>query len=332
MTEPNPSPSNEPTPQESSNNEPPAPAPEANQSDNPPADAPPVDNNPTDTPPAEPAPAPEGEPASLDGADWREQYAGEDEKKLNALKRYPSQKEAFDALFAAKQKIRDGKPADTEMPEGEEDAAKWREERGIPKEAEGYATLLADGLNIADDDKEAFKGFFETMHAKNMPQETMNDIVGAYYNIQQQELAAQQEADNNDRQLTEDALRNEWGADYQANTNSIKNALSLMFPEEFHDQVMGARLANGTPLFSSVEGMKGFAGVMRKLSPHGTVVNSDGTTDVGSIESQLKSFESEKMGTKEYRESPKMQQNYRDLVDAYQRNTGKDWTGYREAS
>lgn len=301
-------------------------------SSNPPA-TPPEGGNPPATPPVAgdpPATPPEGgdnPPTPPEGGtDWREQYAGDDEKKLNVLKRYGSQKDALDALFAARGKISaDDKGA---LPDNATDEQKtaFRAENGIPATADDYASDLPEGLVIGDDEKEAFKGFFDKMHGKNMPQDTMNDVMSSYFEAEEARVEARQEADREATLLTDEALREEWGPDYKANKNMIKNAISLFFPAEFHKEIEESRLASGTPLFASKEGAMAFANIARQLAPAGTTVNSEGSTDIGSIESTLKSLQSQ-MGTKSWHADTAKQKQFRDLADAYERNTGKVWTG-----
>ena len=327
MTEPAPAPaSQEQTPQADLNagsGTPPSDnggTPPAGDQGTPPSGTPPEGDQ--GTPPDATPPA----PVDLTGEDWREQYSSGDDKKLNILKRYGSQKDALDALFSARGKLSES--SNKELPDNATDDQKaaFRADNGIPAKAEEYGAVLPEGLEINDVDKPIFDAFFDKMHQNNMPQELMNDVLSSYALAQQAQQQARLDADDVATEQTETALRDEWGPDYKANKNMIKNAISLFFPKEFHSQIENARLADGTPLFASKEGAMSFAGMARKLAPHGTTVTSEGTTDVGTIESNLKAFETQ-MGTTAWHSDTGKQQQYRDLVTAYERNTGKVWTG-----
>lgn len=322
-----PAPSQEPTPPAPSNGEPTPPAnqPPSDPKATPPGGTPPPSDPGANPPPADPPADPPKEP-DLSGEDWRKQYAGDDEKKLNVLSRYPSQKAALDALFAARNKIAEGDK--TKLPENatDEQKAAYRAEHGIPETPEAYLDNLGEGLVIGDEDKEGWKPVLEELHAENVPQDMINKLVQHKLNADEAAKEARLEADSVAAEQADEELREEWGQDYKANKNMIKNAISLFFPEDMHENIENARLADGTPLFATKGGAMAFAEMARKLAPHGTTVNSEGVSDIGTIESNLVDLQKQ-MGTPAWYQDKAKQKQYQDYVDAYKRNTGKDWTG-----
>jgi len=252
---------------------------------------------------------------------WREEYAGEDKKKLTYLNRFTSPKDLMDKVFEQDKLIRSGahKKELGENP-SDEDLAKYREENGIPKDAEGYLDKMPDGLVIGEDLKEEAKGYLESMHALNASPE----IVAAgmlEYQKQQEEYAEMVSArDKESADNAQNELRETWGADYNSNIQALHNFIDGQFPEDVRQAFMDGRLGDetGTPLLSHPAVIEVFSKMQRELNPLGATTSGTGMDNIDTINDTIKSYEKE-MGTKAWYNDEKKQQHYRDLVSARDR-------------
>lgn len=223
--------------------------------------------------------------------DWRERYIDKltdkegnalddaaKEKVMKRLSRYASPRAAMDAMISAQNKISAGGlvklPGKDSTPE---EIAQYREQMGIPEEAKGYDLALGDGLVIGDDDKDLVNSFLETAHAGNYTQQQVSDGLNWYFNMQEADNAQRFEADQQYHQEVEELLRQEWGPEYQANRHLMANYLATDFGEGVADMIIGARLADGTPLANHPDIIRGFVAKARAANPLGALVPGSGT-------------------------------------------------------
>ena len=223
--------------------------------------------------------------------DWKERYvdkltdkagkplddAGKD-KMMKRLARYASPRAAMDAMVNAQNKISAG--GMTKIPGKDatpEEIAQYRKDIGVPDDVKGYDLTLGDGMVIGDEDKEMINGFLETAHAGNYSQQQVTDGLNWYYKNQEAALEARHEADTTHRAAAEEELRQEWGPEYQANRNLMANYLSTDFDEGISELIIGARLADGTPLANHPDILRGFVAKARAANPMGALVPGSGT-------------------------------------------------------
>ena len=209
---------------------------------------------------------------------WRKDWAGEDKGKLDRLSRYTSPNAAFDALMSAQQKISSGDYKEViDFPgEGTDDEkSKWRSENGIPESAEKY-DLEYDSLKAV-----AFENNLKPEAAK----------VALDWHEAQQKAAddAIAETDQKDTEDTEDALRSEWGNEYRVNMNKIHGLLDGA-EEGIKEQLMGARLGDGTMLGSNPAVLKFLADLALIQNPTTTLVPAGGDLQ-GSLDAELKDLQ-----------------------------------------
>mgnify|MGYP000855254060 CR=1 FL=1 len=248
--------------------------------------------------------------------DWRARMAGEDKKLLGFLGRYPSEK-AFveaakkdrDTLFANKTvKLPDNPTA--------EEVAAYRKANGIPDEATGYFDALGD-LTVGDDDKPIVEQFLSAMHETNAPPALVKAAVSTYYQIVEEQQAAEADADRVMQSESIEALREEWGPDYKRNLNAMHNYLETL-PETVRSAFTHGRGADGRPLGFNADVVKWLAGKALEENPLATVVPASGQTSVQAVDARIAEIEG-KMGNRnsEYWRGPqssKMQAEYRDLI------------------
>lgn len=245
---------------------------------------------------------------------WRQLYAGEDEKKLSHLSRYASPEAAFDGLIAAKAKFSSGEYKSTApFPEQgtDEDKASWREHNGIPLQADQYKF---DGID--EDDQDYVKAFSEYAYNKNIPQTYASEFLG-FLREQEDKLAeSDKDADLQLKQETEDKLRLEWGGDYRRNLNMIDGLLD-MAPEGISEFVKNARGPDGTPLASNLDAMRWLADLALQINPVSTVVPNTGGNMGNTIEDEIAEIEhTMRTNNQAYWADQRMQDRYEQLLQA----------------
>lgn len=243
--------------------------------------------------------------------DWRQKMAGGDAKLLKQLETFTSPADVYKAHRALQQKLSSGEyKKATALPENatEEQLAEWRKENGIPEKPEDYDTSLPDGLVIGEDDKPVVDEVLKAMHAAHAPPAVVKAALSTYFTLQENHRAAMAEQDNNTLSATVEELRGEWGPEYKRNQNAIAAYLDTL-PEEFRDNLIGARLADGTKLLGNAAGVRFLAQLAREANPAITAFPGS-SNPAKSIEDELKSLN---IGSDEYWNSPEKQQRAREL-------------------
>lgn len=258
--------------------------------------------------------------------DWataRARIAKGDEKIEKRLARYTSIDSVAEALIAAQDKIRDGSlksalPKDATP----EQLAAWRSENGVPDKPEEYDTTLPDGLVIGDADKPIVDAYLVEAHKSNLTPDQVKANLAWYFAQQEEQIAQQYAADESVRETAEEALREVWGTETKLNKSLIKGMLETA-PKGVADQLLGARLSDGTPLGSHPDTLRWLADVARTLNPMATVVPNSGTNQMQAIEAELAGFEAKmKDKASDYWKGPTAaanQQRYRDLLNVQAR-------------
>lgn len=292
----------------------------------------PTEQVPPSPPPVDPAPAGdppvaiETEAKGIWPEDWREKYVeqhGGDPKLLKRLQRYASPQAAFDALFAAQNKISSGQIGAPLKPDATaEEKAEWRELNGIPEKASDYKVTLPNGLVFADRDKPVVDAFLERAHENNYTPAQVNDALAFYAD---QQMKAEQQLMANDigsQQACEDILREEFGSEYRRNLIAVDEMLSAV-PGSVKEQILTARTEDGVALGNDPAVVRWLVGLARELNPIGTVVPGSGTNAVQALETEMDGLR-KMMGDhkSEYWKGPnanKLQARYRELIEAKQK-------------
>lgn len=252
--------------------------------------------------------------------DWRSRMAGGDEKALAWLGRYQSE-----AAFVADAKkrfddVRNGKfrkPL-SENPTPDELAA-YRADHGIPENPEGYLEKLPDGLVVGDDDRPAVDKFVAAMHERNAPKAVVEGALSAYYEIVEEQQAAEADLIRQAESTAIEELRADWGADYKRNLNVMTNYLETL-PEAVRDVFSNGRMLDGTPIGYNPEVLRWLTAKALEENPIATVVPGAGANQASAIADEIASIE-KMMGNpgSDYWKGPKsskLQERYRELVTA----------------
>jgi len=239
---------------------------------------------------------------------WRQDYAKEDESKLEKLGRYANPDAAFDALFAANQKISSGEYKQAiPFPEKgtDEEKASWRSTNGIPESAEKY--------DFGEIDEDLKASAAERAFNSNLNPTAAQTMVDFHNEQNAATKEAQDIADTAKGEETEDTLRVEWGNEFRTNMAKISGLLDSA-PEGVKEALLNARLGNGNLFGDDADVAKFFAEIALIKNPTTSLV-TDGGTIMDSVEDEIVSIKS-KFGTKEYLDNPRMQERYRELIAA----------------
>jgi hypothetical protein len=154
-----------------------------------------------------------------------------------------------------------------------------------------------------------------------MPPEFVGQALN-WYNTMQEEQAAEIAADDKQyEQKSEDALRSEWGSDYRLNINTIKSFLDSAPEtengEKLGELLMGARLANGTPLGVNPTAMSWLLDVAKAANPTGFIAPGDSLGQIDSVETEIAEIEKlMRTDRPAYNKDEKKQARYRQLLEA----------------
>lgn len=252
--------------------------------------------------------------------DWRDKMAGGNDKVLNVIKRFSSPQAIANALLSDRRLMSEGKlkPALTADATPEQ-IAEYRKANAIPDKPDGYLEKLPDGLVIGEDDKPYVTKFAEAMHAKNASPDMVHSALRAYYDIQSQQTAALQDANESARVEGQEALMAEWGSDFRANRNAVINLLKTV-PEDTRNVLGTARDSDGILIFNRADVLKAFSDLARANNMVGTVVPPDG--DIAkAVNDELASIKTTLMTKPEVYwartpEGERMRQRYGELLEA----------------
>jgi hypothetical protein len=241
--------------------------------------------------------------------------AGGDEATLKRLARYADPTAAVKALSQLQERISKGELRSPLAKDATPDQVKaWRAENGIPEEPGKYD--LGD-LKIDPKDKPVIDSFLATAHARNMTAEQTRDAVGWYYAEVERATEARAQADREAAKAAEDQLREAWGNnEYRANLASVSNLLATA-PADVKDNLMYGRLADGTPILAHAPTVQYLLGLALEINPASTLDLPGSGSRMDSIDAEIASIESTmKKDRGAYNKDEKMQQRYRDLIDA----------------
>jgi len=261
-------------------------------------------------------------------ANWRNAYAGDDDKFKSQLERFQTPADMGKAFREAQGKISSGNlrqaPDENATPE---DLAAYRTANGIPAEAAGYLENLPEGLVIGAEDKEIFGDFAGAMHEMNVEPAVMHKVIDWYNGFAEQQQDQMAEMDNEHHTETEDTLRAEWGTDYRANINLVGSLIESTFGEENANAILNARDGDGRAIMNIPGVLEGLAGISRKLNPVAQIAPKSGGTAQQTLDDEIADIEKLMRDDREkYKKDEKTQARYRELlqirIDHEARKTG----------
>lgn len=275
--------------------------------------APPANSDPAVPPPQDPAKP----SAPTFASTWRADIAGGDEKAAKVLERFATPQDLAKSYLEAQAKIRSGELAKP-LPKDAtpEQVAEWRKGNNIPEKPEGYFEKLPNGLVIGEDDKPLFDSVAQKLHARNVPPEVMHDLTEWYYNLQNEQIKTQQDADSLAKPALEEKLREAWGADFKANANVYASYLESA-PKDVQDVLKSARDAEGNFILYRPEVVSWLVAQAREINPAGHITPAGNAGNVQSIQAEIDSIESlMRTNRTAYNKDNAKQERLRQLYDA----------------
>jgi hypothetical protein len=252
--------------------------------------------------------------------DWRARMAGDDAAFLKRLARFPDEATFAKSFRSLEQKLSSGeyrKPlAENATPE---EKATWRKENGLPEKADEYVDKLAlpNGLVIGEAEKPVVAELAAVAHESNLDPKAFNGLVAKYYEIQDKQRQAQEDADAAFKLESEDALRKDWqGPDFRRNLTAVNNLIAT-WPEGLASAVLAGRDPNGRRLGDNPAFIRQMAALALELNPAATLVPA-GTTDAGkNVQARLEEIrQMRRDDPNKYESDKKLQAEELELIEA----------------
>jgi hypothetical protein len=256
---------------------------------------------------------------------WREDYAGTDEKLLNQLKRFNSPRDVIDSYIAANKKLSSGEFKTALAKDAKpEEVARWREQNGIPAEPKGYADTLElpQGLQLGEADNAAISDFFLSAHEANMHPKDVNAAVSWYFEHIEREGALEMDRIARHRTDADMELHKDWGDMYKRNLNVVSEVLDRA-GGDFKDYMFNATGPDGVPLGNNPQFLRWAAQLGMELNPAATVVPGSGTNSARAIDDEIAAIEADMNKDRNaYFKDEKKQARYRELLAAREKVRG----------
>lgn len=251
---------------------------------------------------------------------WRDLVAKDNKKERAQLERFDSPESMWKSYRAIEQKKSSGELKSALAKDATpEQVAEWRKENGLPDKPEAYDLTMPDGLIIGENDKPMINEYLKTAHATNQHPDQVKANVEWFLKANAQAQADIEAQDTERWTGVEEELRAEWGADYAKNKNLITGLLDTA-PQNIKDQLIAARLPDGTKLGGNPDALRFLVSLAREINPIGTLVPGASGTGVAAIEDEMANLQ-KMMGdhNSEYWKGPKsekLQARYRELDTA----------------
>lgn len=256
--------------------------------------------------------------------DWRTRLSGDDPELVKFLGRYGSEAAALKEFRKLNGDMRSGKllkPLDENSTD--EEIAAYRKRLGVPDEPKGYLDNLPDGLVVGEDDRPFVDVFLDKMHEAGAPPALTGAALESYYQIVEEQAAAESEALATVKASADDALREEWGTDYRRTLNVVHSHLDTL-PPEVKKVFTHGKGDDGVPHGYNPDVMKWLAATALEANPLATVVPGAGANQGAAINDEIAALE-QRMATdrKAYFKDEAAQERYRVLLAARDKMAAK---------
>jgi hypothetical protein len=257
-------------------------------------------------------------------------YAGGDKKaeakELRRLERVKDIKSLWGLYRELEGKFTGGglikKPGKDAKPE---EIAEFNKAMGVPEKPEDYFkdVKLENGAVIGEADKPLVDGFAAAVHKAGATPQFVNAALNWYYQNQEEQAAAMDEADDEYRRESERALKDEFGPAYRRMTNAIgplfataPGGTDIKNEGSLYARLMGGRLADGRIIGNDPDVVRWLASIAQDVNPAATVVE-DGNQSGVTIDAEIKQIEQRmKDDRRGYFKDEAAQARYRELLTA----------------
>jgi hypothetical protein len=245
--------------------------------------------------------APDGKPPSGRAPQsfpesWRDDLAGADRAFRRTLDRFDSPAALAKAYKELTTRLSSGDLKATRPPPADatpEQAAAWRAEQGLPRDAAAYVEglQLDDGTVPGEAEKALLASFADEAVKGRWTADQYNQAAGWYFAVQDRLAAARDDADAAFRHEAAADLRREWGHDYAANRNAVAQFFDRSFPADFRDAMLTARLPDGRILANHPAFNRAILDVAKALNPAGAVLPNASGGGLSGVESRIAEIE-----------------------------------------
>jgi hypothetical protein len=184
---------------------------------------------------------------------------------------------------------------------------------------------LKDGVVPGEADKPLLEAVGTLALERGMPQETVNDFVGLFYDMQQSLHQQRTELDGEHHRESQSALAQELGADFKPTMNVLKTLWTEHGTPEVQETILTARTADGRVIGDMPEVVKFLAKLGRELNPAAAILPQGGGHDIKAVTTRKAEIEGMMyLNGKQnpaYWNDAKVQEEYRGLIDAEQKMT-----------
>lgn len=261
---------------------------------------PPGGGDPPATPPADPPATPPADPPATPPADppadppptvdWRAGIT--DTSHQEFARRFTSPADLAKTAFEFRQKLSTALVVPGEDATDEQKAS-FRKGLGVPDTADGYDyTMPEDTPEVMKvGAEENRKKFFELMHGLNAPQAVVHATLTHFHGLASGAIVAEDKALSTERQKQEDALKKEWGTDFDANKATSDKAIKAFGSEELAALVERVEI-DGVKLGNHPAMLNAFANIGRKMgedvlhSPMSPEALGDAEKQIGDLTKQ----------------------------------------------
>lgn len=220
-------------------------------------DAPVADAPASDAPAPTDAPteAPASETPSFEWSDVRTALVGEDAAMEKVVGRYRSLDAFGKAFMAQRQKLSERAPELPTLGENpsDEEVAAYREAYGIPADVAGYEVTFGEEFDHTEADAGILDGFKASMHESNVPPAAAQAAINWYQNLVETDRQAKNEMADTVGDESANALKAEWGREFDSNAAAIQNYLNQSLGAEEAEAMRSLRMEDGSFLMDNAD-------------------------------------------------------------------------------
>jgi cytochrome c553 len=177
--------------------------------------------------------------------------AGDNEDVMNQLLRTKTPEDLGKRFVDLTKQVREKAPQSVELAENAtpEQLAEYREAKGIPAEGtmEAYGVKIPEDAGLSDADTAMIGAYVESMHSKNATPGEVQNSIDEYMQIYAAQSQEMNTKDLEYQKASQSALKEEFGADYEAYQGTAEAQLGTMFGgnEEAMANFLNARMPDG---------------------------------------------------------------------------------------
>jgi hypothetical protein len=214
----------------------------------------------------------------------------------------------------------------------EEEVKAFHKAIGVPEDAKEYVENLSlpDGVQLGDRDKELAGDFATDMHEAGLTQSQMDKAMSWYFKNEEARAAHVDQLDDQNRDETMRALKEEFGPALQRNVNAISTLFAyapgggdMQNENALFNRLLSGRMADGTIIGDDVDMNKFLISLAKEVNPVATVVdNADATGKT--IDEELKEISNLRRTDRQaYNKDVKLQERERELIAAQQKQQAR---------